>query len=68
MLDIKWNSPFNHFRMNTEEFTTFPDEQEVLLNDGCPFIVENVEKTNTTHRPTDNEEYYLITLRAPDCE
>lgn len=35
--------PLNYFRLNNESYTVFPDEEEVLLQEGDRVKVESVD-------------------------
>jgi hypothetical protein len=35
--------------LNTEDYSAFPDEEEVLLQEGLSFIVENISNKKTSY-------------------
>ena len=40
---INWKGNSHHFRLNDEEYSAYPDEQEVLLYDGEPMKITFVD-------------------------
>jgi len=43
-INFKCSTSSNHFRLNSPAFTPYPDEYEVLVDDGVNMIVLNVDQ------------------------
>ena len=44
LLKIEWKGLEDHFRLNSNEYSAYPKEEEILLNDGLAMNVTNIEK------------------------
>ena len=63
---------FPGFRLNNQEYTAYPHEEEILLSEGCPALILHIEKDFKLSNPHDHFKEFqgksmtLIHMYLPD--
>lgn len=52
------------FQLNTHDFTRYPDEQEILLDDGRPYLVDDIVETSEYNSARQKKKLVKIRLKS----
>ena len=63
LFEIKFNADHSYFQLNNENFTMFPQENEVLLYDGLLFTLEDVNQNAMVDYNGNRVQVVKITLK-----
>ena len=47
LIEIQWKDKWRNFRLNNPHYSLYPEEQEILLQDGTWFDVLSIDKRAT---------------------